>query len=181
MNYLEYEHIIEQFDVYPYDTHKTLYYITGVNGEYDELLEKIYESRINNEINREELMKEGGDVCWYLTRLANSFNISIAKLIPSQIPKPNSFEELMKMIHHARGKLTETIKKLYRDNRGKADYQVMINIDVYLCKAFAVLKLLGENYQISLIDMMESNVKKLTLRKEKNLLHGSGDSREVTL
>lgn len=181
MNYIEYEQTIAQFDVYPFDTHKALYYIAGVNGEYDELLEKVYEARINNhnDWNREELTKEGGDVCWYLTRLANLFNISITKLIPDQVPKPDSFDELMKMIHRGRSKLTETIKKLFRDKDGKPDYQFIINLDVFMCNVFAGLKLLGENYGISLSDMMESNVKKLSLRKEKNMLHGDGDNREV--
>ncbi len=177
-----YESIIANFDVYPFDDYQKMYYTIGYNGEYDELLEKIYDLEYYPPKDSAwwlDLANEGGDVCWYATRVSNAFGFSLKSLLPIDPTNRTTtkFNEVMKRVHRSKSKLTESIKKFFRDGKGEMTPEWEARLRISLSSFFIELQNLGLFYEISLSDMMRFNVLKLGRRKLENKLHGDGDKR----
>ena len=176
---LKYESVIDEFDVYPCDDYQKMYYTIGFNGEYDELLEKIFglQVAIRGSEKWHDLCSEGGDVCWYVTRLANAFNIRLSDIYPNGKKITRNFDDLMKNVHKSKKDLTESVKKFYRDGNGNLTLEWKERIFYSLCDLYIDLEDLARVYDITLNDMMVSNLLKLGVRKIKDNLHGDGDKR----
>lgn len=69
-----------------------LYYALGVSGETGELTEKIKKlfrdkkGVVDSEF-KEQIIKEGGDVLWYLARLFDNFGITFDEVAKTNITK----------------------------------------------------------------------------------------------
>ena len=176
---LSYEGVIQEFDVYPYDDYQKMYYTIGFNGEYDELLEKMFGigMGVTSIETHDELVNEGGDVCWYITRLANSFNIRLSDIYPNGKKITRNFDDLMRNVHKSKKDLTEAIKKFYRDGGGELTLEWNERIFYGLCNLYIDLEDLTRAYGITLPEMMRANVLKLAKRKLEKKLHGDGDKR----
>ncbi|HEC65452.1 hypothetical protein LCGC14_1755030 [marine sediment metagenome] len=174
-----YESIIANFDVYPFDDYQKMYYTIGYNGEYDEMLEKIYDlTPLINPESLKELTNEGGDVCWYATRVTNAFGFSLKDVMPDPAEiSTTDFNQLMKKVHRSKAKLSESIKKFFRDGKGEMTSKWKARIFECLKDFFLQLQSLGYIYRIKLTDMMRLNVLKLGKRKLEKKLHGDGDKR----
>lgn len=177
-----YESIIANFDVYPFDDYQKMYYTIGFNGEYDELLEKVFlfKNWSTSHVNyKEELTYEGGDVCWYGTRISNAFGFTLKSLLPKD-PKQittGDFNDMMIRVHGTKAKLSESIKKFFRDGKGSLTPEWKERIEEALKNFFLELQNLGLYHDIKLTDMMRFNVLKLGKRKLEKKLHGDGDKR----
>lgn len=75
------------------------------------------------------------------------------------------------------GEIQEKIKKLVRDNDGVASQEFKDNLTKELGDVLWYLVGLANLYGITLDMIMEENIKKLQSRKERNVIHGSGDNR----
>ena len=177
-----YESIIANFDVYPFDDYQKMYYTIGYNGEYDELLEKIYDLDMKYVYPKSDmwvkLANEGGDVCWYGTRLCQAFGFELKSILPDpdNVAKLD-FNKMMQNIHRSKAKLTESIKKFFRDAKGQMTPEWEVRLRDCLRDFFLHLQNLGNMYRITLADMMRFNVLKLGKRKLEKKLHGDGDER----
>ena len=63
----------------------------GLAGEVGEVLEIIKKDRRvgprRKEVNKDDLTKELGDVLWYLTRLAGSYDINLTDIMETNLVK----------------------------------------------------------------------------------------------
>lgn len=69
-----------------------LYYVLGIAGETGELCEKIKKlfrdkGGIIDDEFKDMVKKESGDVLWYLTRLANQFDITLEEIAQANSDK----------------------------------------------------------------------------------------------
>ena len=53
------------------------YTALGLNGEAGEIAEKVKKFIRDGELNRDDLVKELGDVLWYLARLSDDLGVSL--------------------------------------------------------------------------------------------------------
>ena len=77
------------------------------------------------------------------------------------------------------GEVFEKIKKLFRDKGGKIDDEFKTSISKELGDILWYLSQLCTELGISLEEVVKMNVEKISTRYEKEMIHGSGDNREV--
>jgi len=75
------------------------------------------------------------------------------------------------------GEVSEKIKKVIRDRQGQIDEQVRSEIAKELGDVLWYMAQLATELGLSLDDVACSNIEKLASRKERNMIHGSGDNR----
>ena len=75
------------------------------------------------------------------------------------------------------GEVSEKIKKLYRDNKGKYDQNWVIELEKEIGDVLWYLSRLAAKFDTTLENCAKSNIKKLKSRKKRNKLSGSGDNR----
>ena len=102
MNFNEYQERSRVTAIYQNAGHNFIYPTLGLAGETGEVVEKIKKlyrndllsdpSQISSE-KKEELIKEMGDVVWYLAQLATEFGISIDEIASKNLEKLLSRQE----------------------------------------------------------------------------------------
>jgi NTP pyrophosphatase (non-canonical NTP hydrolase) len=115
----------------------------GIVGEWEEFIDECFIGQ-----NREKVCLEGGDVCWYISELANIFNIELDWMYGEQ-----SFETLQAMT-------AESIKKFLA-------YQKPINeesLKFNLIGMIGVIKYRLNEFSIPLEDCLTMNIAKLQKR-----------------
>jgi len=161
----EYEIKISEFDKYP-ETDKPHIYFLGLGGEFGEVMEKVHTIQSD-----EEIIKEIGDVIWYLTRIASDYGFSIAELYNS-IREPKE----IKTVSGSIGQLLEYMKKVIRDKGG-----VKVIRDPLLSeRVLDALYLLDKKcilFGNTLEETVEINYNKLKSRFDRGVVGGSGDNR----
>ena len=75
------------------------------------------------------------------------------------------------------GEVSEKIKKVLRDRGGQIDDQIRRDIEKELGDVLWYVSQLATELGLSLDSIAEANLAKLLSRKERNMLHGSGDDR----
>ncbi len=75
------------------------------------------------------------------------------------------------------GEIAEKIKKILRDNGGSVDEKDKVELVKELGDLLWYLSQLSTELGLSLDDIAVSNIEKITSRKERGVLHGSGDNR----
>ena len=63
--------------------------LSGEAGELSNLIKHFYPSKLN-ELSKEVLMDELGDILWYITRFASYFDFSLDDIIKFNINKINN-------------------------------------------------------------------------------------------
>lgn len=103
MDIQEYQKKAWETAIYPNKGKNLSYPALGLGGETGEVLEKIKKitrdegSEITKE-KKEELVKEMGDVLWYLAALATELNLNLKEILEKNISKLNSRKE-RKVLH----------------------------------------------------------------------------------
>jgi NTP pyrophosphatase (non-canonical NTP hydrolase) len=92
MNFEEYQKKSRATAKYPNADENYIYPTLGLTGESGEVAEKIKKVLRDkagkiDEIDREEIKKELGDVLWYLTQLASELKISLEEVATSNLTK----------------------------------------------------------------------------------------------
>lgn len=87
----EYENIIEKTAVYPHNI-GVMYCALGLCGEAGEVAEKIKKIYRDKEgvigwQEKEAIVKEMGDVLWYITALANELGVSLSHIMDTNYNK----------------------------------------------------------------------------------------------
>lgn len=117
--------------------------VLGIVGEWDEFIDECFSGQ-----NREKVCLEGGDVCWYISELANIFNIELDWMYGEQ-----PFETLQAMV-------AESIKKFLA-------YQKPVNEEIL---KFNLIGMTGNiryrlnEFSIPLEDCLAMNIDKLQKR-----------------
>lgn len=75
------------------------------------------------------------------------------------------------------GEVSEKIKKLFRDDKGKLTNEKKIEIAKELGDVMWYIAQLSTELNLKLSDVIKMNIEKLSSRKERNMLHGGGDNR----
>lgn len=163
--------------IYPNVGNNYPYVLFGLIGETGELFEKF-----DILSDQELLIKEVGDVMWYLAGTYDEMKIDIAgaeKNINIKFsPNVKSGKQyLLNQIMVHNGKLFETVKKAIRDNNGVIDEARKEKIKNALDTLVAYVTEICHVYDVSVFEVMQANIDKLQGRKERGTLGGSGDVR----
>lgn len=83
----EYQDFVNSMKVYP-KHHAIVYPTLGMGGEAGEVTEKVKKwLRGDRELDKQELIKELGDVLWYITALADDLGYSIEDVFMTNVRK----------------------------------------------------------------------------------------------
>lgn len=187
MKYEEYKGIVEETAVFPQKVENfgVAYCWLGLLGELGELgiafsnAIVLKEQTRNIEYNK-DVIKEAGDVQWYVTAMAKELNIPLEKYLVMQEnlkwPSNNPEDMIWLLIANFTPTISEMIKKFYRDGK-PLDKNT---IGRFLARVMAYLKVILETVGTSYETCLEMNYNKLIKRRETNTLHGDGDNREET-
>lgn len=159
MEIREYQQRAKQTAVYPEVGNNYIYPTLGLINEIGELLLAD---------DTERIIDEAGDVLWYISCLCSELHIDLAPLtseIESEyVPYPE------RMLFNA-AEIAGIVKKVIRDNNGIMNYQNKTQIGVMLTY---LLRMLIGIIPVSVEELAELNIEKLSGRKDRGTLHGSG-------
>lgn len=171
MQLLDYQKIVEETAVYPSEF--GLGYTTlGLMGE----MQEFFKAEGNKDIT-----KEFGDVCWYLCASCKEAALHFSLTFYQHYRQTAVYSDIGPRALRDRaegtlGDIAEIVKKYYRDDTPLQTVMdklgvLYMNLSRDLCW-IAILR------GVDISAALEGNYKKLMLRKEKNLIHGSGSNRE---
>ncbi len=88
-----YQEFVKSMKVYP-EKHAIVYPALGIAGEGGEVAEKVKKwLRGDRELDKLELLKEAGDVLWYITSLADDLGYTLQDLVNENVKKLSSRKE----------------------------------------------------------------------------------------
>jgi len=95
MDLKDYQKKARKTAIYPNIGHNFIYPTLGLAGEAGEVAEKIKKCIRDNggildEDRKKELIKELGDVLWYISNIASEINVSLDKIADQNIKKLHS-------------------------------------------------------------------------------------------
>lgn len=175
MEIIEYKQIIHETAIYPKSTDDfgKCYTLFGLLGEASELMISTFL------MNRKEIVKESGDVLWYITAMCKEFDIIFELLFENDFV--NRLEQDNENVQITIGSVTEDLKKYYRD--GKA--LDLTKISLFLLQYIELIRNVIDHYNdynqhnpITMEEVMETNYNKLIKRRQTGTLQGDGDNRE---
>lgn len=89
----EYQDFVKSMKVYP-EKHAIIYPTLGMMGEAGEVSEKVKKwMRGDRELDKAELIKEVGDVMWYIASLADDLGYTLQDVIDANVAKLTSRKE----------------------------------------------------------------------------------------
>lgn len=147
-----------------------IYPFLGLSGEFGEFYEK-QDNYIYDEI---EQKKEMGDVMWYLVIISYELGIDMERLRDTE-ESINTFDVGYKLKDGFLliSKFAEYLKKVERDGNDISAIQVTN----FVREIYKRLMLYKKFRGWELDEILQMNIDKLQDRKERNVLHGSGDNR----
>lgn len=85
-----YQNFVKTMKVYP-EKHAIVYPALGIAGEGGEIAEKVKKwLRGDKELDKAEVAKELGDVCWYIASMADDLGFSLQDVIDMNVAKLTS-------------------------------------------------------------------------------------------
>lgn len=174
----KYQTIINKTAVYPYEVKDfgVAYTFLGLVGEYSELIAALTKYSYYKQ-DKKLLLKEIGDVYWYVAAICNELDIDIEEVItlnPRYIQY--SLDEIKDYLIRELAIVTgmaENIKKFYRDNK-------KIDVSLFCHNLYEMGLLLAElsvKLDSSVEEVLKMNYDKLIKRKKNNTIKGDGDDR----
>lgn len=89
----DYQEFVKTMKVYP-EKYAIVYPTLGISGEAGEVAEKVKKYlRGDKELDKLELLKEAGDVLWYLASLADDLGYSFQEMVNQNVKKLSSRKE----------------------------------------------------------------------------------------
>jgi NTP pyrophosphatase (non-canonical NTP hydrolase) len=194
MNYNEYQAAAKTTAIYP-ESAKLTYPLLGLSGEFGEICEKVKKHiRDGRELDKDDLTKELGDVLWYLSAVSSDFDIKLNDVFDYVVNEYESAYSVIRydvvtsllLLSNAIGKLSEEFvcddeltMQVSIDNANDeefAKYQEGLRIELLANILFYLIQLITA-FELSIDNIADTNLAKLLSRKERNVLHGSGDNR----
>ena len=150
-----------------------VYTALGLCGECGEYYESFTNYHSTDTRNKSLIIKEAGDVCWYLVEFLAEIDIPVDVLINSEAYQ--SGKPFKNSMFYACS-CAELIKKGIRDF-GKVSTETLAKIIANLQMLWASLSFDITDMGITMEEVLEINNKKLLSRLARNKLNGSGDNR----
>jgi len=102
MTFEEYQKLSRKTAIYPDKDNNFVYPTLGLTGEAGEVSEKIKkvlrdDNGIVDDLKRQEIKKELGDVLWYLSQIATELDLSLDDVATFNVEKINSRQERNKI------------------------------------------------------------------------------------
>ena len=150
----------------------------GLCGETGELL-----VAIRTLDARKEVLKEAGDVLWYIANVAKDAGLTLSNVFDGEDFSVTwgrvscNRNETGIRLAIAAGIVAENVKKTLRDDAGVLQPDRQANIKYALREAGLALRTIAETFDYSLGLCAEANLKKLQSRAARGKLHGDGDDR----
>lgn len=89
----QYQEFVKSMKVYP-EKHAIVYPALGIAGEGGEIAEKVKKwLRGDRELDKTEVAKELGDVCWYIASMADDLGFTLEQVIQMNVEKLTSRKE----------------------------------------------------------------------------------------
>ncbi len=154
------------------------YLVMGIVEEVGEIFEFIVkkETLNENEYILEQIIKESGDLLWYITAICNEINFSLERLMQYTKVKKNKHISNNSLLIYL-GNLSGAVKKMIRDDYEKITDKKSDLIINNLCYILMfVLQLCDEN-NVKFKVVLEINAKKIKDRQKRGTLKGSGNDR----
>ena len=165
------------------------YLALGLGGESSELFEKIKENRKDIcelwGVELGLLLKEIGDVYWYLAGLAEETDQKLGDIYfdySTSLPEDSKFDDVVDGLVVETGVVLEVFKKALRD-----DYRLFVNkklvpgkfmkMNVAIANLLTICEYLASFFGVPVSTILQQNVDKLASRAKRGTLGGSGDVR----
>ena len=165
-NITEYYEKARKTAIYPNIGDNYTYPLLGLIEESAEVDEKI----VLKEDSKLNMIKELGDVYWYLTSCSFEMNLDFKELLNN--PKESSLSLALEA-----SKIAGYLKKIMRDDEGKLTPDKKDKIIDSLKNIVFLLNEYQDKYEVSQLEVMKHNIEKLYSRKKRGVLKGSGDNR----
>lgn len=198
-----YEEEVRKLALYPHAGEGTLashlYPVLGLNGEAGEVMGKLAlhgspitdllysEAEGGQASAREEVVKELGDVLWYIVALSLELSVPFTPQAPGEVTflySSSQGEDILRAALHlsgACGFLAEKMKKALRDDATALREPLRAERRDLLVRGLQEVWQSFDNLlsELSLTweEVAEANVAKLTSRRARGQLHGDGDNR----
>ncbi len=180
MKISEYQYSARLTAVYPPNQN---YPAFGLGGEWGELGEKLLDAAVLNLEGAAEIVKEAGDVLWYVANLCSDLDVemeSLAEAGPdadfSKFVDSNAVEPYLAGCGRV-GKVLESVKKAIRDDGGVITPVRKATIVEALTQLMRHLVGVLDCFNASLNLVAERNIAKLRDRQQRGVLQGEGDNR----
>jgi NTP pyrophosphatase (non-canonical NTP hydrolase) len=177
----EYQKVAHRTAIYPRrkdpsvmeDTGGVIYTVLGLCGECGEYHAEFSEYHRTESNSKVKIIKEAGDVCWYLVEFMAELDIPVDALINSEAVE--KLRPKKSPLYYA-SVCAELIKKAIRD-QGRINAETLTRLIANLQCVFAALCFDMETMGIDIETVLEENNRKLLSRLERGKLNGSGGSR----
>lgn len=90
---VNYQRFTRSTAIYPSGSAGLAYVALGLNGEAGEVAEKIKKYIRDGVFNKEDVVKELGDVMWYVSQLCNELSVSLEEVINTNMAKLSDRKE----------------------------------------------------------------------------------------
>jgi NTP pyrophosphatase (non-canonical NTP hydrolase) len=161
------------------------YTTLGLVSELGELNEVYFESKSTgwgfSQAALSNFLKECGDVYWYVAAVADALKVPLSTIWESYAPQtaaPLRSRGLLVLVLGGRGgNIAGIVKKAIRDNEGylseAGEEAIKVHLGYILLHLNELVVLLGGSPE----GVTASNLNKLSDRKRRGVLQGSGDNR----
>lgn len=171
MDFDKYQEEVGKFADYPVgivegNTVKLFYPVLGLSEEVSEFHEKAYSSHCDTV----EIIKELGDICWFVQEIATCIGMKMSALSSCTMKASVSLDVLS-------GRISGILAKAVRDNEGIIPLSGLDTIRSTLALIISKVHDYAKQYGVTIQDVMEKNYNKLSSRKLRGVIHGSGDNR----
>lgn len=172
MNFNEYQTQALKTAQYPHE-YKVLYPLLKLGGEIGEVSEKVGKTLRDHDgdfsTKKHDIALEIGDVLWYIAALSHDIGISLE--FPKDVTTEGDEVFTTLNLQRLQGKLVARIFESWEDSvYPKAITRILKEI---LLSAGELAYLLGYSY----LDIVNLNLEKLSSRKQRGVIGGSGDHR----
>ena len=161
MNIQDYKKIIDETAIYPSEVSNF-----GIAYCFLGLIEEIYE--FNNTEERHNIIKEAGDIIWYITALSKELDLDYERIMVSH------WEDGLSYIGLEIASFAGNIKKYYRDGKVIEKEGLTILLEDIISSIKYSLIMIDSSFD----EVLTINYNKLIKRRETNTIHGDGDNRE---
>lgn len=186
MNFQEYQEKARTTAIYPTMEGIATYPILGLCGEAGEVAEKLLKFSAPFS-QRKEIVRELGDVLWYVANIAVDLNIIIdidfnkfqqQERVFATYPGMGQFGSCPVLALCAvAGKVAEKCKKILRDNNGAMYDDTPTEIGWFLHRILAHLSNIAADLRVPFETVAQENLQKLADRYNRDAIKGEGDER----
>jgi len=174
MEFNDYQEKARATAIYPNVGDNFVYPTLGLIDEIGELV-----GALGTSLPNDVIIKEAGDVLWYVASLASEVDLTLWRVAGCRnikdIDPPNTY--FLGGLFLSGAAIAGIVKKTLRDRDGALTLESKMQISHSLSVILHILVMICYHRETSLLEIAEENLKKLSDRQDRGVLHGSGDNR----